>query len=281
MIQQRIKVALKELLKKQGYTYADLAEVWDCSVPTVKRLLGQEELSLSRLLTLLDWLGLSLGELQKLAESEDLARPKYTAKQLEFLAKNAREFSFLMKLYDGMTPEQIARKYKMSAKVVERTLMQLEKFDLIRVGAGGKIKPSYAKVPGVDGPLARANMRRVIDRLSQFYKNRISEVLTEQERGVDGHRGGMTWDAVQISEKSYREFLSRFHKISEEITATAKIEERKLKKSELKVGVFSYGVFMCEQGDPNIRLIADLFDEGLSETPVSEQERLLPKPDVG
>ena len=88
LAQNKIKAALKQVLKKQNHTYADLAKVWGCSVPTVKRQLGPEEMPLSRLLTALEWLDLTLSDLHKIAESEELEAPKYTQRQNEFLAKN-------------------------------------------------------------------------------------------------------------------------------------------------------------------------------------------------
>ncbi len=170
LTQNKIKTALKQLLKKQNHTYADLAKVWDCSLPTVKRQLGAEEMPLSRLLTALEWLDLSLTDLHKLAISEDLTAVKFTLRQNEFLAKNPREFSFFMKLYEGLTPTQIAQKYKLAPTVLEKILIQLEKFDLIRVGSGGRVKPFSDRVPSVDGLLAQAHMRRIIDRMAQFQK---------------------------------------------------------------------------------------------------------------
>ena len=263
LAQDKIKTALKQVLKKQSHTYADVAKVWECSVPTVKRQLGPEELPVSRLLTLLEWLNLSLSDLQKLAESEDLASPKYTAKQNEFLAKNPREFSFLMKLYQDFTPEQIAKKYRLTPQILEKILIQLEKNDLIRVGAGGKIKPFYSRTPGVDGPLAQAHMRRIIDRTAQFHKNRISEILDLQARGVTVPRGGLQWHAGEMSARTYNEYLSKMRQLMDDIVAVSKIEEKTLKKSELKMAVVNSGLFLCEMDDKNLPLVADVMDEGL------------------
>ena len=263
LAQDKIKTALKQVLKKQNHTYGDVAKVWDCSLPTVKRQLGPEELPVSRLLTLLEWLNLSLSDLERLAESEDLASPKYTVKQNEFLAKNPREFSFLMKLYEDLTPDQIAKKYKLTPQVLEKILIQLEKYDLIRVGAGGKTKPFYAKTPGVDGPLAQAHMRRIIDRTAQFHKNRITEILDLQSRGVDVPRGGLTWHTSELSVKTYNEYLTKFRQLMDDLTAIAKIEEKTLKKSDLKMAVANFGLFLCEMDDKNLPLVVDVMDVGL------------------
>ena len=145
LAQAKIKTALKQALKKNNHKYSDVAKVWKCSLPTVKRQLGNEELPVSRLLELLDWLNLSLSELQALADSDSLSKPQFTPKQIEFLAKNLREFAFLNKLYEDMSPQQIAKKYKIETSTLDKILRQLEKYDLVRVGAGGQIRPFYSK----------------------------------------------------------------------------------------------------------------------------------------
>ncbi len=263
LAQDKIKTALKQCLKKQNHTYGDVAKVWGCSLPTVKRQLGPEELPVSRLLMLLEWLNLSLSDLQKLAESEDLANPKYTVKQNEFLAKNPREFSFLMKLYEDLTPDQIAKKYKLTPQVLEKILIQLEKYDLIRVGAGNKVKPYYQKTPSVDGPLAQAHIRRIIDRTAQFHKNRITEILDLQARGIEVPRGGFTWHTSELSEKTYKEYLGKFRQMMDDLGAVSKIEEKTMKKTDLKMCVANFGFFLCEMDDKNLPLVVDVMDIGL------------------
>jgi len=263
LAQKKIKAAIKQLLKKQNRTYSDLAKVWSCSVPTVKRQLGQEELPLSRLLTLLEWLGLTLSDLHKLADSENVMSPKYTVRQNEFLAKNPREFSFLMKLYEELTPEQIAQKYKLSALTLEKILIQLEKHDLIRVGAGGRVKPFYAKMPSVDGLLGEVHLQRIIDRMATFQKSRIADLLSMHARGLEVPKGGLTWNVSDISEKTYGQFVPKFHQLMEDLVAAAKLEEKSMKKSELKVAVVGFGLFLCEKNDPNLYLAKEIMDDGL------------------
>lgn len=264
LAQNKIKLALKQLLKKQNHTYADVAKVWACSLPTVKRQLGPEELPLSRLLILLEWLNLSLTDLQKLAESDSLEAPKFTAKQSDYLAKNPREFSFLMKLYEELTPDQIAKKYKLTAATLAKILLQLEKHDLIRVGAGGKVKPVYEQTPGVDGPLAQVHMRRIIDRGAQFQKNYISEMLDKKARGLETGKGSLIWHCGNLTPKSYEHYAKKFQELMNEVTELSKIEDKSFKVTEMKTAVFNSSFFFCEREDRNLRLVTEYFDEGLS-----------------
>ncbi len=263
LAQQKIKTALKQCLKKSNHSYADVAKVWGCSVPTVKRQLGAEELPTSRLLEILEWLSLSLSDLQKLVDSEDLFLPRYTLKQNQFLAKNSREFSFLMKLYDGLEPKDIAKKYSLSSSVVDKVLIQLEKHDLIRVGAGGKIKPVYEKVPGVDGELAQVHMQRLIDRLALFLKRQIGEKLDKQARGIKIPKGGVNNHVIEVSEKTYNDFAVKARQLLADFEATAKLEQKMIEKKSLKTAFVGVDFFLCERDDPSLSIMTDIFDFGL------------------
>lgn len=263
--QQKIKIAIKHLLKKQNYTYADLAAVWGCSLPTVKRQLGPEELPMSRLLSLLEWLDISLSDLQKLVESDTLTRPRFTAKQNEFLAKNPLAFSFFMKLYEMASPEQIAKKYKIPKETVDKALIQLEKYDLIRVGSRGHVKPSYSTFPGADGALGLVYFRRVVDHLAQFYKNILAEKLsrpadTHDKKGFDS---GLETQVYEVTEKTYQEYMERHRRLSEDFATATKLEDKTLKKSELKKAVLSTGFFLCDRDDPNLQLLENIMDDAL------------------
>ncbi len=236
-----------------------MAKVWQCSLPTVKRQLGNEELPVSRLLSLLEWLDLSLSDLQRLSEADSLTAPRYSARQIEFLSKNLREFGFLMKLYERMTPAQIAKKYKIDASTLERILIQLEKFDLIRVTSTGQVKPAFARAPGLDGALALATVRRQIDSMGQYSKVRIEHTIAQRERGVKTPPGQYSWSLCEVSEASYREFLKNVIRLLENFEQQSKIDEQMVKKSDLKKAVISFGAQLEELDSPHLQLITEIF----------------------
>lgn len=265
LAQNKIKQALKQVLKKRGHTYRDVAKVWNCSVPTVKRQLGNEELPVSRLLILLDWLDLSLGELQKLSEADTLMNPRFTAKQIDFLSKNLREFAFLNKLYEGLTPQQIAKRHKLEPAAVERILIQLEKHDLIRVGAGRKVKPFYSRQPGLEGALASALLRRQVDRMAHYSKIRIAEAIALKERGEKLLApGAYNWSVAEVSEKSYREFHQKLVKTFEDFEAQSKIDRDTLAESEIKHAVVSFSTQLEESNSPSLKIVTETFDDYLN-----------------
>lgn len=263
LAQMKIKSALKSLIKSRGFTFQDVAELWQCSLPTVKRQLGPEELPVSRLLSLLDWLGLSLGELQKLAESGDLDRPRFTVKQIEYLAKNLRSFGFLMKLYEGLTPQQIAKKYGLDSALTEKILLQLERVDLIRVNTAGKVRPVYADLPPLDGQLALATMRKQIDRMGEFMKLKIADTVEMRQRGVELPPGQYSWSLSDVTEASYREFLKRVERLLADFADQCKLDEMAKNKKSLKKAVISFGAQLEDAHSPRLQLITEVFTDEL------------------
>ena len=59
----RLLVALKDELRRQRKTYAQAARVLDLSEASIKRLFSERNLSLQRLDTLCNWLGLEISDL--------------------------------------------------------------------------------------------------------------------------------------------------------------------------------------------------------------------------
>ena len=261
--QIKIKTALKQVLKQRQHTYKDLAAVWECSEPTVKRLLGSEELSLSRLLVLLDWLDLSLSDLHKLADSASLEAPRWTAKQIDFLARNTKHFAFLIKLYEGQTPQRIAQNYKISAADLEKILIQLEKFDLVRVPRSGAVKPFYPKMPRLEGALGSVHMRQIIDRVAAYFKVRIAQSLAEKERGLKSAPGGISVSVLEVTEATYLEYVEKIGRLYEDLHATSKLEKDRHGEDKLKCFVSLTGTFLDEKTSADLQLVQDIFGEEL------------------
>lgn len=260
--QERIKTALKQVLKKQNHTYSDVAKVWECSLPTVKRLLGKEELPLSRLLTLLDWLSLTLSDLQKLSESETLDKPTFTVKQNEFLAKNPAIFALFMKLYEDETPQAVAKKYGIPVAMIVRWVMQLENHDLIRVGAGGKIKPVWPKVPQLNGPLGSAHFKNTMDRFNSYFKEQVAAIL-----GGKKGAGTFSWSVMEVRPETWHSYRKQVEKLVTDLEDVAEQERHIYKKSEMKMGILQMGFNLDDIGAPGLKIVEDVFAHYLEDTP--------------
>jgi hypothetical protein len=81
---------------------------------------------------------------------------------------------------------------------------------------------------------------------------------------VDVPKGGLTWSAAEISEKTYLHYLEKFRQLADEMADTAKLEEKTAKRpSDLKIAVLNVGLFLCDRNDPNVKLATEIMDEGL------------------
>jgi len=72
---EAIHVALKKIMRSRGRTYAQAARVLELSEASIKRLISRSELSLERLESLCDWLGVEIADV--VAQSAE-ARPLLT-----------------------------------------------------------------------------------------------------------------------------------------------------------------------------------------------------------
>lgn len=157
--------ALRLVMKNKGLKYRDVARHLRVSIPTVKRLFSTGEMPLQRLLQITHWLGLTLGELTKIAESHTPGHTKLTQEQEEFFAQNTMMIAYFFALKRGKrTPAQIAERFKLTPHSTRRYLEGLESQRLIRVLSDSKVKVLAER--GLEwsdrGPLGRAITQKVV-----------------------------------------------------------------------------------------------------------------------
>ena len=166
-----IKEIIKNLLKKNKVTYKELDDHLECSEPTVKRILGPEEITLTRLIQICEFLKMSLSDLEALMKTDERETVNLNEKQQLFLVENKNHFAYLMEIYQELNPEQIAVKYKLNAKSTQKYLINLEKYDLIKVTSKNKVRPFHKAFPHLgSGALGAAFYRAFIQNASAFFK---------------------------------------------------------------------------------------------------------------
>lgn len=231
---QKIKSVLKELLKKKKITYESLAEQLECSIPTVKRILGPEELSLQRLLQLCEIVEIDLGELEVLIRQGERNDEEFTLAQQEFLAKNPSYFAYLMKLFGGDSPQQIAEKYKLSARSTDKYLIGLEKQSLIRVTGQQKVKPAFKNFPSFGaGVLAKAYYKSFIQNSALFFVDRLAELLSQPAINPEKNEGYFSTASAKITQDSYDAWTKEVGRLYQQFEKTASLEEKSRDPAEL------------------------------------------------
>ena len=166
-----LKQSIKSIIRKRGYTYQDLADKLGLSLATVKRILNQDELSLTRLYAIADWLGLSVSEIIELSkEGGRPSFPEFTEEQERFLAEHADCAVILEEVIAGRSFEEIRKRYKLSKESLEKYLLRLDRENLIELRSGNRVRRLVRNMKiKRGGPLSSA----VAERLGEVAKENI------------------------------------------------------------------------------------------------------------
>ncbi len=160
---RRIRAAVKRLMKNNGYRYADLARVLDVSLPTVKRLMTKDDLSLERLITICDWLAVPLHELVAVASQEQGGASVLTDAQERLLASDATVYIYYHALLVGRPLDELRKRWSLTAKEERRAQSVLDDVGLIEIWPGDRmrlrVRGPFNMQP--DGPLQRTYFAKV------------------------------------------------------------------------------------------------------------------------
>lgn len=240
-----IKEIIKGLLKKNKLNYVDLAEHLECSEPTIKRILGPEEMSLSRLLQICEFLKLNLSDLEALMKKSERETIELSEKQQLFLVQNKNHFAYLMEIYQGLSTEQIAMKYKLNAKSTQRYLNALEKHDLIKITSKNKVRPFYSAFPHLGkGPLGTAYFRSLIQNSSTFLIDHIADEISSSHSTASSTKKEGSKFAVQtmsLSPETFQQLTKDLEAKLQEYEKIAQFEEKTIDKKKLKTSVVIIG----------------------------------------
>jgi hypothetical protein len=242
-----------------------VAEELECSVPTVKRFLGSEELTLTRLLELCDLVEVDLSEIQELMKETALEEQKFTHEQETFLASNPAYLGYLMKLFSGETPKQIAVKYSLSVRSTDKYLLALEKNGLIHVTAKQKVKPAFKNVPRFgEGPLGQMHFQSVIANSARFFTEVAKAGIDLKRRGLPAdERPHALWGihATKITRATFDRYVAEMERVRKEFDRQAEFEEKTKSEEELMTMVVLGGHTILKNESPYLKILENMFGE--------------------
>ena len=137
-----VLLALKNVLKSKGLTYADLAASLELNETSVKRLMsGRSPMTLERMDQICELAGVDLFELVKIARPNTGREVAQFNQQQELaIAGDDDLFLCFYGLAKGLTVQDIVVKYRVTAARVQKALHSLERLGLIEVHPHDKIK---------------------------------------------------------------------------------------------------------------------------------------------
>lgn len=263
---EKVKAALKKVMKSKGHTYKDLSEQLECSLPTAKRVLGPEELTLSRLSKILEWLGISFKDLDKMIRTTETDFVNFNKEQDEFLAKNPMYMAYLLKLRGGDSPDQIAKKYQLNKRSTDKYLLRLEQLELIRVTGKGQIKIP-TPIPKGFAPtsaLAKCHFEKIVDNSSEYFKKYIERELyrhRDQKSDYENQRVNYSVKSQYLTKQTYEVYQKKLQAIFVEMTESATADEKIHSKNDLHSCVVVVGNSIGPYDDPIFESILNTFGD--------------------
>ncbi len=253
----KLKQALKGILKKEGITYEMIAEKLECSVPTIKRILGPEELSLSRLIAICELANLSLSELEALAQEEGPSPEELSSEQQEYLAANKHHFSYFLHLLGGKSPKQIAETFGLSKLSTDRYLLGLEKNGLIKVTAAQQVKLAFKKEPGIGaGKLAKLYFQTFIKGASTFFIDVIGKKF-HRSLGQENNelKTRIELRSRRITQESFEAWNLEYKKLINDLETMCRYEEKTKESSELKEVVIFNCMALVDRDHESLKIL--------------------------
>lgn len=259
----KIKEAIKILMKQKKLKYEDLAEELECSIPTIKRILGVEDLSLQRLFEICDFLNVELSELIILSEKNNETKAiEFSSTQIDFLVKHPTYLPYLALLYGGQTPEEIAQKYQLTRLSTEKYLLNLEKIGLIKVTGKMKVKPTYSELPSLgNSKLAVLYYQKIIQNSATYFEKFISEKIFENEqlnqKSIEKEIGQYSMMTLEISRSSFKDWKKELDELLQKLHHLAEFERKTRPKEQLESLVMNLGISLVNNDYPHLHLVED------------------------
>jgi len=259
MNSQKIKSIFKDLLKKKNITYEEVAQQLDCSLPTVNRILGPEEITLTRLLELCEILDLPFSDLAVMTKEDLQSENRFTEEQEAFLAKNGHFLSYFMKLLNQETPKQIAEEYGLNQRSTDKYLIALENKGLIKVTHKNKVRPVFQSMPALGkGPLGKTYYEKIIGAGSRFF-------IDHTRQGFQNSAGAtsvkVTVEALKMTKLSYAKFVEEQERLVNHYQQISDLEAKIKKPTELMTMVMMSGHTLTSHDDTGLKDWGHIFGE--------------------
>lgn len=164
---------LKKTLKAHGKTYADVADALELSTPSVKRLFSAEALSLKRLDTICDMLGIEITDLVQQLADEDWQLRQLTVEQETAIADDIPLLLITVAVLNQLNFADILQRFAFAEHEVIRKLAWLDRQGFIDLLPGNRIRlktaANFAWRP--DGPIQRFFQRELI---AEYFGSRFA-----------------------------------------------------------------------------------------------------------
>jgi len=220
---ERVKNALKEIIRAKGFRYDDAAKALKVSLPTMRRWMSKGDLTLSQLSEFAQWLDLDLFELLDIAKRGTKKSAQFTDEQEKFFAGNPKAIIIFRMLARGASLDEIEKHLGLTSVQLQKQLLTLEKNDLINF-----YRNKTAKVRTVgpyqwkkDGPLEKAYLQKIVKATAdQVFQRAQQSTKDDLETFEVLFRPFELW----LQPKMQRQFFKELSEIVDKYHSVSKIE---------------------------------------------------------
>jgi len=145
MQSKSIHDALKRIMRSKGKTYAEAAEVLELSEASVKRLFSSAGLSLNRLETLCNWLGIDIKEVVLESERQQPLITQLSPEQEQELTQDTRLLLICYLVINHWKEYEIKQQFEITEAELNKHLIKLEKLGLVELSTYNRIRVLTAR----------------------------------------------------------------------------------------------------------------------------------------
>jgi hypothetical protein len=174
----QIVTELKRALRARGHTYAHVAQKLDLSVASVKRLFSREDLSLARIDSICELIGLGLMQILERAGERATPVTQLTLAQESEIVADQR-LLFMTWLVLIRTPfEEMVKSYRLTEREALKYLIQLDRLKVIELQPGNRVRLLVSRHFGwrAGGPVQKYINQKL---LREFFASRFTEPAEE------------------------------------------------------------------------------------------------------
>ncbi len=216
----RIQNVLKSSLREKGLHYKDLSKEMNISQATVKRLLNNDDVSLSKLIELCHSIGLDFFEVSERASHQRSKVYHFSKQQELFLAKDLKNFRYFRLLVLKESVSNIIEKLAITEQQSNKILKTLENLELIERWQYDKIKLladfPFKWIP--NGSLQKKYSGHILERVTQETKEAQLNDLSSDSKN------NLIITEILLDENSQQEFNKELRKLVERYKAISKVE---------------------------------------------------------
>jgi transcriptional regulator with XRE-family HTH domain len=205
--------AIKGILKARGLRYADLAGHLGVSLATVKRDLASGDVSLQRLLSICDWLGLSLEDVVLTSVRSEPEGSALDEEQIELFAEFPALFSLTVKLARGASPKEVQRAEGISDAEMRSHLVALENARVLERLPGDKVRLKL-RSPLTWPQESRLGRKLALDLFLDFSNHVGRSYLAKGTARLDVLVHSLTSEDAKELEESFQRIAADFRKRS-------------------------------------------------------------------